>query len=125
MNQLLFIGAGGFIGTIMRFLLSKFISNYFPSFPAGTLIVNFTGSLVLGFLMYSFTFGKSIDPNFRIFMSIGVLGAFTTMSTFAYESFRLLELKEVFYFSLNIFLNVFLCILAIYIGKEISLLINK
>jgi CrcB protein len=125
MYQILLIGIGGFIGAVSRFLLSKFISNLFPSFPFGTLIVNVSGSLILGFLMYSVSLGRTIDPDFRIFMVIGILGAYTTMSTFAYESFRLLELKEIFYFSLNIFLNIFLCILAIYAGKEISILINK
>ena len=123
--QIIYIGIGGFLGAISRYLLAKFINNNFTSFPLGTLVVNVAGSFLLGFLVYSFLNGKNISPEMRDFSVIGFLGAFTTMSTFAYESFRLAELSEYLYFGLNIFLNVFLCILAVYAGKELGILFNK
>ncbi len=125
MIQILYIGLGGFLGAIMRFLISRFAGNYFSSFPLGTLIVNVTGSLLLGFIVYSVSFGKNISPEFRDFMTIGFIGAFTTMSTFAYESFRLAELSEFMYLFFNLFLNVFLCLLAVYVGREFAMILNK
>ena len=123
--QIIYIGIGGFLGAISRFLLAKFINNYFTSFPLGTLIVNVSGSFLLGFIIYSVLDGRNVSPEVRDFSTIGFLGAFTTMSTFAYESFRLVELSEYMYFGLNIFLNVFLCLLAVYLGKELALFLNK
>ena len=123
--QLIYIGIGGFLGAVSRFLLAKFINNYFTSFPLGTLIVNVSGSFLLGFIIYSVLDGRNVSPDVRDFSTIGFLGAYTTMSTFAYESFRLGELSEYLYFGLNIFLNVFLCLLAVYLGRELALFLNK
>ena len=123
--QLIYIGLGGFLGAVSRFLLSRFFNNYFPSFPLGTLVVNVTGSFLLGFTIYSLLYGKNISPEFRDFTTIGFIGAYTTMSTFAYESFRLAELSEFLYFGLNIFLNVILSLLAVYLGRELGMSLNK
>ncbi len=123
--QIIYIGIGGFLGAISRFLLAKFINNYFTSVPLGTLIVNVSGSFLLGFIIYSVLDGRNVSPEVRDFSTIGFLGAYTTMSTFAYESFRLGELSEYLYFGLNIFLNVFLCLLAVYLGRELALFLNK
>lgn len=123
--QILYIGIGGFLGAVFRFFTAKFINNLFPSFPLGTLFVNVAGSFILGFVVYSFLGGKQISPELRDFIIIGFIGAFTTMSTFAYESFRLYELSQFLFFGLNLFLNVFLSLAAVFAGKELFLILNK
>ena len=125
MMQIIYIGIGGFIGTVSRFLLSRYVNQLFPAFPFGTLIINITGSFILGFIVYSITLGKNISPDMRDFITIGILGGFTTMSAFAYESFRLIELNQLALVALNIALNLVLCIAAIYAGRELAVLIAK
>lgn len=125
MLNILYIGVGGFIGAVSRYLLSRYINNLLSSFPFGTLAVNILGSFILGFIIYSVSLGRNISPEMRDFIIIGMLGGFTTMSAFAYESFRLMELNQMMLFALNIALNVVLCIAAVYAGKELAVLITK
>ena len=125
MYHLIYIGIGGFLGSISRYLVSKYMNNFVATIPLGTFIVNITGSFLLGFILYSIALEKSIPSNFRDFITIGFIGAYTTMSTLAYESFRLMDGKEFLYFSINIVSNVFFCLLAVFIGKELAILINK
>lgn len=125
MIHIFLIGIGGFFGAISRYLISKYLNNFIVSFPLGTFTVNFTGSLLLGFIVYSVSFGKNIPTNYRDLLTIGFIGAFTTMSTFAYESFRLFDGKEFLFFSINLFMNVFFCLTAVFIGKELAILITK
>ena len=123
--QIIYVGLGGFIGASLRFVISRYLGGLVPSFPLGTLTVNILGSLVLGFIMYSITLGKNISPEMRDFITIGIIGGFTTMSSFAYESFRLFELKEFLYFGLNLFFNIFFSLIAVYLGKLLAVIINK
>ena len=125
MMKILYIGLGGFFGSIARYLAAKHINNLTGNFPLGTLFVNVTGSFILGFIIYSVASGKNIPSEFRDFATIGFIGAYTTMSTFAYESFRLAELSEVIFFILNVVLNVGLCLLAVYFGKELAVLLTN
>ncbi len=125
MLQIIYIGVGGFIGAVSRFLVSRYMNNLLPNFPLGTLTVNIIGSFILGFIVYSVSLGRSISPEMRDFITIGILGGFTTMSSFAYESFRLMELGEILLFSLNLAMNLVLCIAAVYAGKELAVFIAK
>jgi CrcB protein len=122
---LIYIGVGGFIGSILRFLLSRYLNNFTVNFPLGTLCINVLGSFVIGFIITSLAAGKKIPADLRDFLTIGLIGGFTTMSSFAYESFRLAELNEFMLFGLNIFLNIILCLIAVYLGKELSLIMYK
>ena len=97
MIHILYIGIGGFIGAISRYLVSRYLNNIISTFPLGTLTVNVIGSFVLGFIIYSISYGRSIPVNLRDMIIIGFIGALTTMSTLSYESFRLAELNEIFF----------------------------
>lgn len=117
MFMLLLIGLGGFFGAVLRYLISGWIQNGFLSFPLGTLGVNFIGSFFLSLVMYLSEYKGLFNEETRIFLTIGLLGAFTTMSTFSYESFRLLEQKETLLLSLNVLGTIILTFLAVYLGK--------
>lgn len=113
------IGMGGFVGAISRYWISGWIQSGAIVFPLGTLGVNFLGAFLLSLVMYLSEFRGYFDEETRIFLSIGVLGSFTTMSTFSYESFKLLEQNEMVLFSANIVGSVVLTLLAVYLGKLI------
>ncbi len=117
----LLIGMGGFVGAILRYWISGWIQNGIIVFPLGTLGVNFLGAFILSLVMYLSEFKGFFNEETRIFLSIGVLGSFTTMSTFSYESFKLLEQHEMVLFSANIVGSVVLTLLAVYLGKLIIL----
>ena len=89
MQLLLLIGFGGFVGAVLRYLIAGWIQNGVSSFPVGTLGVNFIGSFFLGLVMYLSEIRGLFNEETRIFLTIGVLGAFTTMSTYSYETYRL------------------------------------
>jgi CrcB protein len=125
MIHILYIGVGGFLGSVSRYLLSKFLNNVIPSFPLGTLAVNISGSFLIGFVIYSTVFGRNVPSNLRDLITIGFIGAFTTMSTFSYETFRLMELNELLYMTLNIILNLTLSLAAVYFGRELAIAITK
>ena len=124
MKPWLLVGFGGFFGAVGRYLFSGIVQTRFNEFPAGTLAVNFLGSFLLGLSMYGAEFRGYLTQDTRIFLTIGILGAFTTMSTFQYESFKLLENGQNWLVILNLVANVFLGFFAIYLGRLIILLFN-
>jgi CrcB protein len=91
MKLVLYLAIGGTAGTLARYVLQGAIQTSGSTFPAGTLIVNLAGSFALGFLMRFLTGSLAVSPDLRAGLTIGFCGAFTTMSTFAYESVLLLE----------------------------------
>ena len=117
MSLWLLVGLGGFVGAILRYWISGWIQIGFVTFPFGTLGVNFLGSLLLALIMYISQYRGLLGEEARIFLSIGVLGSFTTMSTFSFESMKLLEQNEHIMFWLNLMGTISLCFLAIYLGK--------
>lgn len=90
--NLFFIAIGGAIGSVARFLLSSTITRYLPStFPFGTFTVNVLGCALFGLIAGLTRVPLLTTPEARAFLLVGVLGGFTTFSTFAYESVRLLQ----------------------------------
>ena len=117
----LIIGIGSFIGGILRYWISGWVQSGALTFPLGTLVVNFIGSLVLILIMYLSEHAGLFSEEIRIFWTIGLLGSFTTMSAFSYESFRLLEQNENMLFGLNMVGTVILTLAAVYLGKLVVL----
>jgi fluoride exporter len=121
---ILLVGIGGFIGAILRYTLGGWIQNSFINFPLGTLVVNTIGSFFLGLIMYLSEYQGFFEEKTRIFLTIGIIGAFTTLSTFGYESFRLLEDSKLTLMAINVVATVLFSIMAVYLGKIVALSIG-
>lgn len=112
-QTILAIGSGGFIGAVSRAYLNGLINRNVPhDLPFGTLGVNILGSLILGILFAFFTYTEYFSTPMKSFLSTGMMGALTTYSTFALESFWLFSGGNLMLGIINIFLNVTATILA-------------
>ena len=116
-KTILLIGSGGFIGSVSRFLASRFMQNHFPSaFPFGTFFVNISGCFLIG-LIYGFSERSTLfTSGWKMFLAVGFCGGFTTFSTFANENLALLRDGEFLHFLLYTGLSVFLGIAATFFG---------
>ncbi len=117
MINILYISLGGIIGAVLRYFLSGVfykISN-FPSFPIGTLGVNLIGSFIIGFLYILFS--QTVVPvEVKSFFLIGMIGSFTTFSTYAFETFALIEDREIFLAIWNILITNIAGLLLVFLG---------
>ena len=125
MKELILIGVGGGIGAICRFFLSRSIQLIFPFiFPLGTLVVNILGSFLIGFLniLILNRFG-AIGAELRALLLVGLLGGFTTFSTFSLEAMGLWEngagIKLIFYLLLSVALGLFAAYGGLILGRKI------
>ena len=117
MNQLLVIAIGGAAGSVLRFLVSTWVYTLFGrSFPYGTMAVNVTGSLAMGFLFVLLTDRFGNDSLLRAGILIGVLGGYTTFSSFSIETFNLIDDGESLKALLNMAGSLALCIGSTWIG---------
>ena len=99
MKLALIIGIGGFFGSISRYLVHQAILKIWPApFPIGTFTINMMGSFLFGILFALSEHYKILSSEWRLFLSIGFCGSFTTYSTFALEGFTLFQQKEYFIF---------------------------
>jgi len=120
-TQLAFIAAGGATGALMRYWMSNGIYALFGrGFPYGTLTVNVVGSLLMGFCYVFMIERMDVSVEWRAALMIGLLGAFTTFSTFSIETLNLLESGEQMKAALNILLSVTLCILGCWLGMIVG-----
>jgi CrcB protein len=125
MINLLIVGAGGFLGSVFRYLLGGWTQRLFPAstFPYGTLTVNVIGCLVIGLLRGLVDSRGMFTPEVRTFLLIGLLGGFTTFSSFGFETFALARDAEYIPSLLNIGLNVILGLGAVWLGYILARLL--
>ena len=121
-SQIFLVGIGGFLGSVFRFLLSGFVHRLIPlsEFPFGTLAVNVVGCLLIGVLNGLAETRQVIGPELRLFLMIGMLGGFTTFSTFGYETLALIRDAEVFRAMGNVALHMFFGLTAVWIGDALG-----
>lgn len=121
---LVFIGAG--IGGILRFVLGSLVYSYTGrGFPYGTLVINLTGSFLMGFLYVLITQKfEDLTPELTSLFLVGILGGYTTFSSFSIETLRLFQDGKIFYGFMNVFISTVFGILLAYAGfilaKKIS-----
>ncbi len=117
MNNVIAIAIGGAFGAVGRYATSVWVYQLLGrSFPYGTLAVNFIGSLAMGFLSIIIIERLSNSPELRAFLLIGFLGSYTTFATFSIETINLITAGEFVKAGLNMFLSVFVCVLACWLG---------
>jgi fluoride exporter len=117
----LWISLGGILGANLRYFLSRIITRFSDAaFPFGTLLINITGSLVLGFFLVWTTERVFADPRWRLLVAIGFCGSYTTFSSYAYETMAYFQQGHWSLFAANILANNVLCLAAILAGAMIA-----
>jgi fluoride exporter len=120
MMRLAFVAAGGAVGAVLRYLVSGAVHSLMgPVFPWGTLSVNLIGCFAIGVLWGLFD-ATTVSPNVRAGVLLGILGSFTTFSTFGFESLNLLRSGETTMGIVNLLASNVLGVLLVYVGLVIS-----
>jgi CrcB protein len=117
LQTILLVGSGGFIGSVMRYMVQYYMEKSLTStFPWGTIIANIAGSFIIGIVFALAEKGNLMNAEWRIFLAVGICGGFTTFSSFAYNNLTMLNERAWGSLLLNIGGNLFLGILAVYLG---------
>ena len=121
LKNVLAVGAGGFLGALARYGVSVSIGLLWNrDFPLATFIVNVTGSFILGFFSTLAAEHLELDPTWRLFIATGFVGAYTTFSTFEYETQRLAQSGMVWWGALNVLSSVVMGYIAVQLGVRFA-----
>lgn len=127
MRTYLIVAAGGALGSMARYWLSGVVANrYGETFPWGTLLVNVTGCLVIGFLAsLTVADGRWLAPSwFRAFALVGVLGGYTTFSSFSLQTLTLVQDGDWLRAGANVLGSVGLCLVGVWLGYQLGSQLN-
>ncbi|HKJ41887.1 MAG TPA: fluoride efflux transporter CrcB [Sunxiuqinia sp.] len=117
LKTLFIIGAGGFLGSIARYLTQIMVERMFhSSFPWGTFVANVAGSFIIGAIYALSDRGNLLTPEVRMFMAVGFCGGFTTFSSFAYNNLSMISESNYFQLLANVGLSLFFGISAVFLG---------
>jgi CrcB protein len=118
MRALLLVGAGGAVGAMMRYGFGSLVGRFWPmSFPLATMLINIIGSVAMGvFVGLMARFLPPWQEGARLFVAVGLLGGFTTFSSFSLETVLLLERGELLAAGAYVLLSVVVCVIGLYLG---------
>jgi fluoride exporter len=120
-TRILVIGAGGFVGAIARHVMAGLVQHRAGVyFPTGTLAVNALGCGVMGALLAVIEERQVLGPDARAFLAVGILGSFTTFSTFGFETMELLRTGSARLAAVNVTANVLLGLIALWAGRALA-----
>ncbi len=120
MRTALWVGVGGFLGAIARYLVAGLISYPDEAFPWGTFVVNITGSFLLGLLVGFFAHSPPLHPDLRVGITVGFIGAYTTFSTFALETIDLGGVGSFGLAIMNVLASVVAGLAAVWLGQSLG-----
>jgi fluoride exporter len=124
MKEIVVAFLGGGVGSALRYWLSGSVYRFVrPTFPYGTLVVNVGGCFLIGFLMAVFEERFVVQPLLRVFLTIGILGGFTTFSTFSFETIQLLRDGSTVSALINMFSSLVGCLAATFLGNVLGRLL--
>jgi CrcB protein len=120
-SSYLWIALGAVVGASARYFLSTLIAcDFVSAFPYGTLLINITGSLILGFFLVFSTERALLDPRWRLLVAVGFCGSYTTFSSYAFESFALMEQGQWLMSGINVMASNALCLAAVLGGAALA-----
>lgn len=121
MNHIFFVFLGGGIGSVLRYLLSKYMTSNFTHInPIATLSSNIIATLLLAYLMFFIQDKHPMDLGWKLFAVTGICGGFSTFSTFSFETFELFKLNMPFYAVLNVVISIGLALVALYLMSKLA-----
>ena len=121
LNDVLIISLGAIFGANCRWLISRWAAKFIsPVFPFGTLFINLSGSFIVGFFMIWSTQRVLVDPRWRLLIVVGFCGAFTTFSSFAFETMAYFEQGQWMMMTANFVSNNLLCLAAALAGMAVA-----
>jgi len=121
LEKLLYISVGAVLGACARYLLSNYVAKLaFSAFPYGTLLINVTGSLLLGFFLILATERIFVVERWRLLVAVGFCGSYTTFSSYAFESFALMEQGQWLQVTMNVVGSNLLCLASVAAGAALA-----
>ena len=119
--KLCLIGIGGGLGSILRYVLGRWVQSLAGAgFPLGTLVINVTGCFAIGFLSIMLGPPRLVREEYRLAILVGILGGYTTFSTFGYETFTSLNDRQFVRAAANVLLSVGVGLPAVWIGYRLA-----
>ena len=120
LRTIFIVGTGGFIGSVLRYLVQVFVEKGLTStFPWGTFVANIAGSFIIGIVYALAEKGNLMNAEWRMFLAVGICGGFTTFSSFAYNNLTMLKEGVFGQFLWNIGGSLFFGLLAVYLGMAL------